>query len=1312
MNLIGRDEDDNRIHLENREVDPYFCVPSEQVDTDLLNHHLVDRVEDGYTSIRGRELSRVYTYMPGDVPQVRDRFEHYEADILFPNRFSLDTGIYRGVEIDDVAGQEVPLEDIDKIEYSTETRMLFCDIEVDDEGGFPDEQEAIKPIVCISFYDSFTGEYHVYLFEKKGREPAIETQYVDDVNLEIFDDEVKMLEAFAEYLDEHWPDVLTGWNFKEFDAVYLINRCETLDGIESDTLSPLGTAYDDTFYGRTIGKIKGIAVFDMLDGYKNLEFSELDSFSLDDVAQEELDIGKLEKEGQSINTMYHDDLSTLLEYNIRDVYLTVALEEERDIVAFYEEVCNFVGGRLGEVVDYSKAADIYVLRTCNGRFVLPSSRTVEGGDEEFEGAEVFDPATEVKEMISVLDLKSLYPMSMETLNAGPRTKDPDGEITAPNGVSYTTEKDSIVKQMIDDLLDERDLLKEKRNSQSAGSRQYHKFDMQQRAVKVIMNCFSGDTDVVTPDGIRNIKDIEVGDEVYTINPDTHDVEIRDVIDTTRQENLHRELEHIQTQHTDLMITPSHRMFVNSDSHTGSFMEHYDDLSRGYDYNIPLHNKFDGRAETVVDIVNFVDEAMLWITPTAHGSTFKANLPSELENALSYYDRRNQYLLTDLDLYWKYGEELYEKADIIQIQPDKNKGSIYLRYDLYDWLKLTGWIIARGSFYHGEKSTGGEYKRINMTRTDDYETSKIKTLLDRLGIQYGTSDDDIIISNRLVYDIFVDQTIAEPKDTEMPSYLGSKNRKIPEYIFDNQIDGTILMHLLDVLIRANGRQHGNDSYAYSTTSDQMKEDLVKLSVKCGFKPSVSQDDDFWTIYLNRNSGSFRKEEVETKDHDGQVYCITVRGNYTVLAGRNGKFQWTGNTLYGLLGWDRFRLYDQDNAAAVTATGREVIKFTQEKVSDMGYEVIYGDTDSVMVEFTDTNTATEVIELSFEMEKVINEAYDEFARERLNTDEHWFEMEFEKLYRIFIQAGKKKRYAGHIIWKEGKHVDDIDIVGFEFQRSDYSDVARNLQMDLIEAILMGAEKQEVSDLVRDRIEKIKNLAFEYDELGIAGGIGRAFDQYDSKTKHVRGAEYANEHLGEQIQPGDKPKGIYVERVGGEYPPAPTLKDSKFIVWMNQNNVPDTVTIDFDKYLDIQIDGPLSRIIECTEWLWEEIRTGQDQASIGSFDSNTEETIADDDDFISNGTENEDAVDTIDWERDVPPEEDEEEPEVIDTFTDQDNRDSVFDEFDLDVENDEEDITDNDDNKEIETVDLSEINNNKTIGEEDDDDDEPDQPSLADW
>ena len=85
-------------------------------------------------------------------------------------------------------------------------------------------------------------------------------------------------------------------------------------------------------------------------------------------------------------------------------------------------------------------------------FVLPSKGFAPS--EEFEGATVFEPTRGVRENVVVLDLTSLYPMAMMTVNASPETKDLHGELKAPNGVRFRGKPDGLTRSIISELMNE------------------------------------------------------------------------------------------------------------------------------------------------------------------------------------------------------------------------------------------------------------------------------------------------------------------------------------------------------------------------------------------------------------------------------------------------------------------------------------------------------------------------------------------------------------------------------------------------------------------------------------------------------------------------------------------------------------------------------------------------------------------------------------------------------------------------------------------------------------------------------------------
>jgi DNA polymerase I len=525
VNVFGRTAEGDLVHVRVREFKPYFYAPAENVTEGRLMEYdritgwdKVDEDGDRFESIRGQRLVKIYGQTPRDVGQIRDEFDHYEADILFPNRLLIDKDITSGIRVPkralDTDADRLTLrahhEEIEAVGVDAEPRVNTFDIEVDDRSGFPEDGE--EPVICIASHDSVDDEYILWLYEAPDGEGApdeladydpIETDSRADsddetdlsVDIRRYGTEEEMLERFLDYIDNTDPDVLTGWNFDDFDAPYLIDRLEHLDGrterdLDFNRLSRVNEVWSSNWGGPDI---KGRVVFDLLYAYQRTKFTELDSYRLDDVGERELGVGK-ERYPGDIGDLWEDDPERLLEYNLRDVELCVELDREQNIVAFWNEVRQFVGCKLEDATTPGDAVDMYVLHKLHDKFALPSKGQQES--EDYEGGAVFDPITGVRENVSVLDLKSLYPMCMVTINASPETKvDPeiyDGETyRAPNGTRFRKEPDGAIREMVDELLTEREEKKSQRNSYEPKTPEYEQYDRQQQAVKVIMNSLYG-----------------------------------------------------------------------------------------------------------------------------------------------------------------------------------------------------------------------------------------------------------------------------------------------------------------------------------------------------------------------------------------------------------------------------------------------------------------------------------------------------------------------------------------------------------------------------------------------------------------------------------------------------------------------------------------------------------------------------------------------------------------------------------------------------------------------------------------------------
>jgi len=401
---------------------------------------------------------------------------------------------------------------------------------------------------------------------------------------------------------------------------------------------------------------------------------------------------------------------------------------------------------------------------------------------------------------------------------------------------------------------------------------------------------------------------------------------------------------------------------------------------------------------------------------------------------------------------------------------------------------------------------------------------------------------------------------------------SRGKRVPSFVFHLPEETQDLF--LNVLVEGDGSRkfpRYTDSYAernfdFETTSRELAAGVAMLLIQRGKKYSLKYrpEKDSYTI---RTVDSYRRgrdpQYIET-DHDGYVYDLSVSENENFVDGVGG--------------------------------------------------IVLHNTDSVMVSVGNDVSKDEAIDRSLEIEERINDSYDEFALEELNAAEHRFQIEFEKLYRRFFQAGKKKRYAGHIVWKEGQDVDDIDITGFEYQRSDIAAITKEVQKNVIEMIVTGDEFEDIKTYVTEVIEEFKEGNADPERIGIPGGIGKQLDNYDTDTAQVRGAKYANLLLGTNFQRGSKPKRLYLKRVHSDFferveaeqgldpstdPLYGEFKRNPDVICIEYaDQLPEEFEIDWEKMLEKTLQGPIERILEALDITWQEVKSGQEQKGLGEY------------------------------------------------------------------------------------------------------------------
>lgn len=177
---------------------------------------------------------------------------------------------------------------------------------------------------------------------------------------------------------------------------------------------------------------------------------------------------------------------------------------------------------------------------------------------------------------------------------------------------------------------------------------------------------------------------------------------------------------------------------------------------------------------------------------------------------------------------------------------------------------------------------------------------------------------------------------------------------------------------------------------------------------------------------------------------------------VLNGRQLALKISANSVYGLTGASNGKLPCLEIASSTTSFGRQMIEKTKNEVEARynianGYshdaQVIYGDTDSVMVKFGTTDLA-EAMKLG---EEAANYVSAKFVKP--------IKLEFEKVYFPYLLINKK-RYAG-LYWTKPEKYDKMDTKGIETVRRDnclmvQTVIEKVLRMILIDRDVPGAQE----------------------------------------------------------------------------------------------------------------------------------------------------------------------------------------------------------------------------------------------------------------
>ena len=349
----------------------------------------------------------------------------------------------------------------------------FLDIEVDYDSkiGWSSPENPYAPINAITIYQSWTKQYSTYAVPPKGWKDDGTFQakilamcsehklaFVPDITL--CKSEKDLLLYMLEDIQD--ADIISGWNSEFFDNPYIIKRLERVLGksapkhmcftvLDSDsekdktrqpkerTVKRFGAdALTYSLYGRTH--------LDYLDLFKKFTFEGRVSYSLANIAAEELDVPKLDYPG-TLEQLYNNDFVHFCVYNMRDVEVLVNLDNKFKFMRLVNQMAheNTVpfSAILG-TVRYVETGMTNFAHTKLDRIVNDKVISTEQ-NAKVEGAIVMVPLAGLHKKSGSVDITSLYPsvgralnMSIETF-VGQFKEEEDAwlGVCAQNAVEYT-----------------------------------------------------------------------------------------------------------------------------------------------------------------------------------------------------------------------------------------------------------------------------------------------------------------------------------------------------------------------------------------------------------------------------------------------------------------------------------------------------------------------------------------------------------------------------------------------------------------------------------------------------------------------------------------------------------------------------------------------------------------------------------------------------------------------------------------------------------------------------------------------------------